>query len=74
MVNLFRVGPEKAYSDNSAERPVPFIHVSGVVATSVSWHLGSEDEVEDGPCTSKKSPSGGKAPRHRRGGKNHGRR
>lgn len=44
LVNLFHVGLEKACSDNLAEFPVTFTHVSRAGGTSVSWRLDSQAE------------------------------
>lgn len=55
MVQWFRFGLEKAYSDELAECPVALLHVSWAGATCVSRRSDSEGEVEDGPSTSKPS-------------------
>lgn len=69
MVNSFRVGLEREYSDKLVQRPVTFTYVSGVSATRLSWLSDSETEIEESPSTLKKGRSGGEAFRYRGGGK-----
>lgn len=52
MVNLFRIGLEKAYSNNMVECPVVLTLVSGAGATSLSWWSDSASESETGASTS----------------------
>lgn len=62
--NPFRIGSEKAYSDNSIECPASLTQVSKADAAIQSWRADREHEPGSSP-SSLEGRTGGKTPRRR---------